>query len=68
MHVLFEMDGMPETWQCAFCWGRFQQEGDLGIGWVSRDKMLCCSPVCATMRTGPEHDPPPFIDETEYEL
>jgi hypothetical protein len=37
------------TWSCPFCDVEFDERSSMGVAWVSKHGMLCCSEICARL-------------------
>ena len=37
------------TWTCPFCDVAFDERSSMGVAWVSKYGVLCCSEICARL-------------------
>lgn len=37
------------TWSCAFCDGGFDERAGMGVAWLSKHNVRCCSEICARL-------------------
>jgi len=49
--VHFKIDDCGiESYVCSFCAGPFEEDKKGGIAFLSKDNMICCTPICAQLR------------------
>jgi hypothetical protein len=51
------------TLSCPFCDGGFDERDSMGVAWVSKHNMLCCSEICARLYVSREEPRFRIIDD-----